>query len=420
MSLLMLMVFGIALVLGVPIGYGLVLAGTAAVVLVSDIPATVVLLKIFQPMQSFPLLAIPFFVMSGDLLMSGTLGQRLIALAAALVGRFQGGLGQVNVVGSAMFGGVSGSAVADASALGSILIPWMVREKYPPALAGAITASASIIAVLIPPSIPMILYAAVSNESIAKLFLAGVLPGLLLSGGLMFACWLIGRTSHLPVVRIEGGIRVLLKTGAAALPAVALPLMILVLLRGGVATPTEVSVLAVAYALLVRVTLYRDLTIRGLINTTIGTLATTGIVMLVIAASNLVGFILTVENVPVRLAQWSLETLKEPWMIILMINFVMLIVGMFIDLPAAILLLAPIFVALAQAIGLDLIQLGLIMTLNLAIGLFTPPVGTTLFISAAIARQPIGALVRRMWPFYLVSVILLGLVSYVPALTIHL
>lgn len=419
MTVLLIILFAAFMLVGMPIGYALVLSGTAAILLLGDIPSTVVLLKIFQPMQSFPLLAIPFFILSGALLMSGRLGQQLIAFAAALVGRFRGGLGQVNVFGSALFGGVSGSAVADASALGAMLIPWMRREGYPPALAAAITASSSIIAVLIPPSIPLILYAAVSNASIAQLFLAGLLPGAMLTIGLMVSCWLIGRARDLPVVRIEGGAKAVAKTALVAAPAISLPFMIVVLLRFGIATPTEVSVIAVAYALIIRFAFYRDLNGTGLLANIIATLATTGVVMLVIAASNLIGFILTVENIPAMLADWALNTLKEPWLIILMMNLVMLFVGMFLDLPAAILLLGPLFVALAGAIGLDLIQLGVMMTINLAIGLFTPPVGTTLFIASAISRESVGAVAREMWPFYLVASTLLGLVAFVPAFTIH-
>jgi tripartite ATP-independent transporter DctM subunit len=419
MTTLMLVLFAVLMVAGMPIGYALVVSASAAILVAGEIPSTVVLLKIFQPTQSFPLLAIPFFILSGSLLMSGELGQRLVGFAASLVGRFRGGLGQVNVFGSALFGGVSGSAVADASALGSILIPWMKKEGYPPALAGAITASSSIIAVLIPPSIPLILFAAVSNASIAELFLAGILPGVLLTLGLMAACWFVGWRRALPTVDVAGGLRGMISALPKALPAIALPLMILGLLRFGIATPTEVSVLAVVYALLVRFILYRDLSLRRLSSDIAATVAMTGVVMLVIAASNLVAFVLTVEDVPNTLAAWALNTLKEPWLIILMMNVVMIVVGMFLDLPAAILLLGPIFVALAGAIGLDLIQLGLMMTVNLAIGLFTPPVGTTLFIASAISRQGIGAVAREMWPFYLVSLVLLGLISYVPALTIH-
>lgn len=419
MTAVLAIVFFTLLVLAFPVGYALIIAGGAAILVEGHAPPTVVLLRLFQPTQSFPLLAIPFFILAGAFLMSGQLGQQLVAFAAKLVGRFRGGLGQVNVVGASIFGGVSGSAVADASALGSILIPWMKRERYPAPLAAAITSSSSIIAVLIPPSVPLILYATVSNASIAQLFLAGIVPGLMLAVGLMSMCYVVGRVRNLPVVTVEGGAREVLRTSVAALPAIMLPVLILVLLRFGIATPTEVSVIAAAYAFVARLVIYRDLTLSGLVRDVLVTSVTTGVVMLVIMASSLVGWILTVEGVPRAMAQWSLDTLQEPWLVILMMNVLMLVVGMFLDLPAAILLLGPIFVAIAHAIGLDLVQLGLMMTMNLAIGLFTPPVGTTLFVSAAIARESIGPVVRALWPFYLVAFAVLVLISYVPALTIR-
>lgn len=412
-------VFFALLILAFPVGYALVIAGSAAVLIEGQIPATVVILRLFQPTQSFPLLAIPFFILAGALLMSGQLGQQLVSFASKLVGRFRGGLGQVNVVGASIFGGVSGSAVADASALGSILIPWMKREGYPAALTAAITSSSSIIAVLIPPSVPLILYATVSNASIAQLFLAGVLPGLMLAVGLMLACYLVGRAKDLPVISVKGGAREILRASFTALPAIGLPVLILVLLRFGVATPTEVSVMAVAYAFLARLIIYRDITVHKLLRDILATAITTGVVMLVIIASSLVGWILTVEGIPRLMAQWALDVLQEPWLVILMMNVLMLVIGMFLDLPAAILLLGPIFVAIAQAIGLDLVQLGLMMTMNLAIGLFTPPVGTTLFVASAIARESIGPVVRALWPFYLVAFTVLVLISYIPALTIR-
>lgn len=418
MTIAMLAGFALLMVLGLPIGFALIAAAAVALVGVGGMPGTVVLLKLFQPVQNFVLIAIPFFILSGALMMNGALGQRLIQLATRAVGRFRGGLGQVNVAGSALFGGVSGSAVADASALGAMLIPWMKREGYPAPLSAAITASSSIIAVLIPPSIPLILYATVSNESVAGLFVAGVIPGVLLVTGLAAACWAIGRWKNLPVYAGDPDAPPLGAALLSALPAVSLPVLIVVLLRFGVATPTEVSVLAVGYALILRALVYRDLDRASFTGALIGTLATTGVVMLVIAASNLVGFVLAYENVPARVAEWVLGAWSEPWQVILLMNLAMLLVGMFIDLSAAILLLAPLFVAIADAIGLNLTQLGVMMTLNLAIGLFTPPVGTTLFISAAIARVSVGQTARAMWPFYLVSAVVLGLVAFVPAVTV--
>nr|WP_067288957.1 TRAP transporter large permease subunit [Marinobacterium profundum] len=419
MTLLMILVFGALLVLAVPVGYALVISAGLAAITLGGMPSVIAVVKIFQPTQSFPLLAIPFFMLSGSLMMGGTLGKRLIHFATTLVGRFHGGLGQVTVVGSTIFGGVSGSAVAEASALGSMLIPWQKREGYPAAFAASATASSSVIAGLIPPSIPLIIFATISNQSIAALFLAGILPGLLLCSGFMLICYLSGRLRGFKRLTAEVTLRDILRATLNAAPALAMPAFIVVLLRAGIATPTEVSVLAVSYGLMVSALLYRDLTVRRLYDALIHTAVTTGVVMLVIAASNLVGYVLTVEAIPTAVAEWALYTLESPVMIILMMNLIMLMIGMFLDLPAAILLLGPTFVAIGNAIGLDLIQLGIMMAVNLSIGLFTPPVGTTLFISAAISGEPVGKITRELWPFYLMAITVLGLISFVPAFTLY-
>lgn len=419
MTALMAGLFVATMVVGVPIGSALLLGGTGAVVLLGDMPSNIVIMNLFRPMQNFTLVAIPFFIMSGALMMSGAMGQKIIGLASMLVGRFRGGLGQVNVLGSALFGGVSGSAVADTSAMGAVMIPWMGREGYPPELSGAITASSSIISVLIPPSIPLLIFATISNSSVADLFMAGVIPGLMLTVLMMGICYLQGRFRGFPVSRFSGSPGEMARMVASAIPAIALPIMILALLRLGIATPTEVSVTAVAYALLVRALFYRDLGLSSLLASVIGTVATTGVVMLVITASSVISYVLTAENIPALISNWALATFGEPWKIILLMNVIMLLVGMFIDLSAAILLLGPLFVVLANAIGLSLVQLGVMMTLNLAIGLFTPPVGTTLFIAAALAKKNVGSVARELWPYYLVAAVVLLLVSYFPSFTLQ-
>lgn len=418
MTLTLLVAFVLLMLTGLPIGYALVLASTIALVVVGGLPETLVLLRFFQPTQNFVMIAIPFFILSGSLMMTGALGQQLIDFATRLVGRFRGGLGQVNVAGSTLFGGVSGSAVADASAMGGMMIPWMTREGYSPAFSAAITASSSIIAVLIPPSIPLILYATVSNESVADLFTAGIIPALVLAAGMMLACWWIARRRNFPIFDQPAtgvGIGRMLVN---SLPAISLPVMIVAALRFGIATPTEVSALATAYALFLRAAFYRDLTWNSLLVALLATLITTGVVMLVIAASNLVSYVLAFENIPAQVAEWATATFSEPWKIILLMNVAMVVVGMFIDLSAAMLLLAPLFVALGTAIGMNLTQLGVMMTVNLGIGLFTPPVGTTLFIASAIAKSRVGEVVREIWPFYLVAMAVLGLVAFVPAFTV--
>lgn len=414
----MIVIFFVLLALAVPVGHVLLIASGGAILWGGEIPSFLVPQQMVAQTQSFPMLALPFFILSGSLMMSGRLGEKLIGFATELVQRYRGGLGSVSVVGSCVFGGVSGSAVADATALGGMLIPWQKREGYPPAYCAANNAAAASIAILIPPSIPFILYSLVSSVSVADLFLAGVVPGLMLTAGFVMVNNLSARLRGFPFVATPFDGEKVRGLFVEALPALAMPIMILVLLRFGFATPTEVSVMAVLYALLAGLFIYRDMTPRRFIEAMIAAGVATGVVMLVIMGSSVVGWLMTYAQVPQRFAAWALATLKDPWLIILAMNGIMLIAGMFIDLPAAILLLGPIFVPLAQAIGLDLTQLGLIMVLNLAVGLYTPPVGTTLFISSSVAQTSIVRASKELWPFYLVALGVLLLFSYVPAMTL--
>lgn len=411
-------VFVLLLLCSVPVAFAM-LGGVAMALWLDGKPMAVLAQRLYTPTQSFPMLAIPFFILAGNLMMSGKFGVYLVNTARLLVGRFKGGLGQVSILGSVMFGGVSGSAVADASALGNALIPVQKKEGYPASFAAAINSASSTVSVLIPPSIPLILYGLISNVSIVNLFIAGILPGVMLAVGMMITVAIIGMRRDLPRALLEGGFAAFKGQLAVAVPAMLMPVFVIGTLRFGIATPTEVSVMAVAYALIVSALIYRDLTWRALWQAAVATAMMTGAVMIIIMASSTVQWVLTFERVPQNLAAWVSMTLSEPWMIILALNLVMLLVGAVLDLPAAVLLLGPIFVGIGQAIGLDPVQLGLMMVVNLSIGLYTPPVGTTLFISAAIARVGIGATVRALLPFYLVALGVLALISYVPALTIY-
>ena len=418
MSLTMIWGFFLLLALSVPVGYAM-LGGVGAALFIEGKSLAVILQRLYTPTQSFPMLAIPFFILAGNLMMSGKFGVYLVNIARLLVGNFKGGLGQVSIIGSVMFGGVSGSAVADATALGNALIPVQLREGYPKGFAAAINSASSTVSVLIPPSIPLILYGLVSNVSIIDLFIAGILPGLLLGIGMFAAVWLVARARNLPRAPLEGGFKAFKHQIVIATPALLMPVFVIATLRFGIATPTEVSVMAVAYGLLVSTFIYHDLNWRTLWTSAIQTAMMTGAVMLIIMASSVMQWLLTVERVPQELALWVTASFSEPWMIILAMNVVMLIVGAFLDLPAAVLLLGPLFVVIGGAIGLDPVQLGLMMVVNLSIGLYTPPVGTTLFISAAIARTGIGSVIRSLMPFYTVAILVLILISYVPALTIY-
>lgn len=418
MTTIMIWVFFMLLALAVPVAHAM-MGGVAFALWLEGKPMAVVAQRLFTPTQSFPMLAVPFFILAGSLMMQGRFGEYLVNIARLLVGNMKGGLGQVSVIGSVMFGGVSGSAVADASAMGNALIPVQKEAGYPGGFAAAINSASSTISVLIPPSIPLILYGLVSNVSIIDLFVAGILPGVLLGVGMFAAVWWVARRDNLPRSPLAGGFRAFRSQIFAAIPALLMPVFVIGTLRFGVATPTEVSVMAVAYALIVGGLIYRDLTPRRMWAAAVETAMMTGAVMLIIMASSTIQWLLTAERVPQMLAEWVGMTFSQPWMVIIMLNLVMLVVGAFLDLPAAVLLLGPLFVTIGQAIGMDPVQLGLMMVVNLAIGLYTPPVGTTLFISAAIARVGIGATVRALIPFYLVAVTVLLLISFVPALTIY-
>ena len=415
MTALILVVFLGAAVIAIPIAHALLVAAMAAAATSDRVPLDLLVQQMVAQVQSFPLIAIPFFMLTGTLMMGGKLGEALIGVLSSLIGRFHGGPGQVGVLSSTIFGGVSGSAVADASAIGSLLIPWQKRLGYPPAFSAATLAAAATIDILIPPSIPLILFAPVSNTSIAALFVAGILPGLMMCAGFMAVCWWVGRRRNFPREMRKLDWAVFRKQLAYASPALMLPVLIVIFLRFGMATPTEVAVLSTLFAGLVSALIYRDLGLKRLHAAVVEAGLATGVVLLVIMASAAIGWLLTFDRMPDGIVAWAQANLSSGWSVILLMNLLMLVCGMFIDLPAAVLLLTPVFVPLANAIGMDLTQLGIMMTVNLAIGLYTPPVGTTLFITSAIAKVKVGDTVRELGPFYLMAFLVLFLVSYVPA-----
>lgn len=415
MSALILLVFIVGAVAAVPIAHALLLAALAAAASSDRIPLDLLVQQMVSQVQSFPLIAIPFFMLTGALMMGGRLGEALIGVLSATVGRWHGGPAQVNVLSSTLFGGVSGSAVADASAIGSLVMPWHRSLGYPLPFSAASLASAATIDIIIPPSIPLILYALSSNTSVAALFYAGILPGLLLCAGFMFACWWVGKRNNLPRETAKGDKAQMRRNLLLASPAVLLPVLIVVFLRFGIATPTEVAVLSALYAGAVSAFLYRDLTPKRLHAAIVEAGIATGVVLLVIMASAAIGWLLTFDQLPQSVVAWVTQNVSADWVVILIMNLMMLFVGMFIDLPAAVLLLTPVFLPLAHSVGMDPVQLGIMMVVNLAIGLYTPPVGTTLFITSSLARVKVGQTVRAMGPFYLVAFGVLILVSYVPA-----
>jgi tripartite ATP-independent transporter DctM subunit len=364
-SLVLVIAFVALMVAVIPVAHALVIASGIALLWDGQLPLLLVVQQMFQQTQSFPMLALPFFILAGTLIMEGKLGDELLRFSGEVMQRMRGGALATTVVGSVVFGGVSGSAVANASALGSVLIPWQKRQGYPAGLCAANNATSAVIDILIPPSIPMIIYAVVSGVSIGDLFMAGVVPGILMALGFISVCWWQARRLNIGGEAPPLDPRLLARLAVLALPALILPVVILLALRFGLATPTEIAVMAVLYALAASILIYRDMSWARFYKAMMDAGVATGIVMMVIMGSAAASWILTYDQVPQRFAEWMSTTLQEPWMVILAMNLIMLAVGGPLDLSPAILLLAPIFVPIAQQIGMDPLQLGLMMILNL-------------------------------------------------------
>ena len=399
--------------LNVPIGYALSIATILAILWTGAASLSVVPLNLFSGASSFPLLAIPLFILAGGLMETGGISQRLVNLANSLVGFIRGGLAMVTVVATLIQSEISGSSVADAAAIGKVVIPAMEKRGYPRALSAAIVSNAASAAILIPPSIPMIIYAWMAEVSIAKLFFAGFLPGVIACGAMMALCYYYARKYNLPVEK-RFSVREVGRSTAQAFWALFIPVVIWVGILGGIATATEVAALAVVAALLIGVFIYRELSGRQTLDILKDSVGQTASVMLIVASSAVLGWFLTSEQVPQKFAQMILDTTSDKTLILLFLNVFLLVAGMFLHSAAAIILIVPIVLPLVRQIGVDPIHFGIIVTINLGVGQQTPPVATVLFTTAAIARLSFWQVFRVGWPFTLVLVFVTLLVTYVP------
>lgn len=413
----MLLVMLALLALGVPIAFCIGLASAVAILMVGpSAPWIIVPNSMLNGMDSFPLMAVPFFVLAGDLMNRGGITVRLVNFANLLVGGIRGGLAQSNVVASMLFAGITGSALADTAAIGRILIPAMEREGYDRAYAAAITASSSIIGPVIPPSITMVLFGVTAGVSIGGLFLAGVVPGVLIGVGLMTMAYVTARRRGFPVREVPVTRQLAWRISRDALIALMMPAIILGGIFGGVMTPTESAAVAVLYAVVIGVFVLRELTLRDLGSALLRSGMTTASIMLIVGTARIFADMLGSEQVPEQLALIVLSLSEDRWVILLLINVFLLLVGAVMDTSAAIIILVPVLLPVAASIGIDPLTFGIIMCVNLIIGLATPPLGVCLFVASDIARISVERLVATIWPFLLLEIGVLLLITYVPGL----
>jgi len=415
---LFVMLFGM-LIFGVPVAVAL--AGSAAVFIFFSgaTPPMVVAHRMINGVDSFPLLAVPFFILAGNLMNTAGITERIFNFALALVGWMRGGLGHVNVGASVIFAGMSGAAVADAGGLGAIEIKAMRDAKYDAKFAVGITAASSTIGPIIPPSLPMVIYGVVAGASIGQLFVAGFLPGLLMAASLMIMIAIMARTRGFKQDQPFYW-SVLFTTFRRAFLSLMTPVIIVGGILTGAFTPTEAAVAACAWALFLGLVVYRTLSLPRFLRVSFDTIETTAVVLLVVGAASIFAWILTSNRVPEQFAAGLLSISDRPWLLLLLINLILLIVGCFMETVAAITIMVPVLLPVAVAIGIDPVHFGVIMVLNLMIGLLTPPIGMVLYVLARVAKIPFEQCVVGTAPFLIPLVIVLMLVTFVPALTMWL
>jgi len=412
-------VFVICLVIGVPIAFSL---GTASLVylLLKGVSVGLVAQRMFTGLDSFPFMAIPFFIMAGELMNSSGITRKLVNLSTVLVGHLRGGLGHVNIVTSMFFAGITGSAVADASAVGSMLIPGMTEEGFDLDFSAALTAAAAVVGPIIPPSIPFVVYALLSSTSVAALFLSGIFPGILVGFSLMAVTYVVARRRNYPRSSRWPTLREAASAILHGVVPLLMPLIILGVILGGLFTATEASGIAVVYALVIGVFVYRNLKAVTVYRILLSTAKTTGVVFLVIACSNIFNWALVVEQVPQKMAYVVSTVIRNRAVLLLAINLVLLFVGCFMEGTAAMIILVPILLQITASYGIHPVMLGTIVVLNLMIGLLTPPVGLCLFVVCGITKLSLEKVSRAVVPFLIAEIAVLMLVTYVDPISLFL
>ncbi|MBT2745761.1 MULTISPECIES: TRAP transporter large permease [unclassified Lysobacter] len=413
-------VFALLLMIGVPVAYALSSAALATLLWIG-LPPIVVVQQIAAGAGSASLIAIPLFIFAGEIMLRGGISERLIGLASSLVGHLRGGLGQVSVLSSLFFGGVSGSAIADVSAIGGAMIPQMAKRGFDRDFAVNVTMTAAMVALLVPPSHNLILYSASAGGSISisDLFAAGIVPALLMTVTLMTTTWIIARRRGY-VVEPFPGLAVVARRFLAALPGLMLVALIFVGIRAGIFTAVESAAIAVVYALLVTALVYRNLRWRDFLETVTGAARTTGMILFVIASAASFGWLLAYLQVPTAAVDALTAITTDKNLLLLLMILILLVLGTFMDLAPMIIICTPIFLPLAKAIGVDPVHFGIILILKGGISLISPPLGSVLFVGTAIGKISIGEALRTIWPFWLSALGVLLVVTFVPSLSLWL
>jgi len=411
--------FFILVILSVPVAFVLGISSMIWLGATNMVPFIMIPQRLYSGLDSFTLLAIPFFILAGKLMAQGGISHRMINASSIIVGRFKGGLAYINIVVSMLFAGITGSATADSSSIGSILIPAMTEKGYDKDFSVSVTATSSVIGILIPPSIPMVIYGILMNQSVGELFIAGAVPGLLVGLVLMFISGVISHKRDYPRDKAYT-----FKEGILTLADSIIPLMSIVIVLGGIisgiVTPTEAAVLAVVYSFIVGVFVYRKIGIKDLPDMFVETIKITGMVMLMVGTANVFSWIITSQRLPVIIAEFLLSVTHSKVVILLIFNIILLVAGAILDLTPAMIIFVPVLAPIAFQLGVDPIHFGVIVVANLGIGLFTPPVGSCLFVSCSIAGINMKQAFRGFVPFFVGMFLLLMLITYVPEISLWL
>lgn len=419
MTATMLVTMCVLFLCSVPVAIAVGLAAVAGLGLHTSLPLVLVAQQAFASLDKFPLAAVPFFILAGNLMGEGGISRRLVDFAKSLVGGVQGGLACTCILTCMIFAAVSGSSVATTFAIGAILIPAMIKHGYPVSFAASLQASAAELGVIIPPSIPMILYGVAAEVSIGELFVAGFGPGILIAGALMFSVWVWCRIRGYGKTDREGRLTVWPATRAAGL-ALMMPVIILGGIYGGVFTPTEASIVAVFYALIVSCFVYRELDFAGVLAILRKSVVSSSVIMLIIAMAGLFSFLLTRAGVPAQIGAYIIATFDSGWSFLLAVNAFLFVIGMFIETSAAIIVLAPILAPVAMRFGIDPVHFGMVMVVNLALGMITPPFGVNLFAACAVAKISLDRMTKSLLPFIGVVFACLMLITYMPWISLAL